>query len=122
MLSFDHADAADLRAMHAQVLSDVRLALSILISEDGRGAQELLDAKRRLGEQERAAVREHLGRLAVAGGGVREESALHLALLRDLKRINSYVASIGYAVLEQRPAEPEPEPEPDAVPAEPALP
>jgi phosphate:Na+ symporter len=116
MLVLDAADAADLREFHAHVLSDIRLALSTFISQDARGAQELLDAKRRLSEQERVATREHLARSAPGRAGAHEESALHLALLRDLKRINSHVASVGYSVLEQRPAEAEPEPAEVALP------
>lgn len=97
---FTPEDRADLADFHARVLADLRLALSTLMAEDPRGARELLDAKRRLSELERSATREHLDRLAPDRPDALESSALHLALLRDLKRINSHVSTIGYTVLE----------------------
>ena len=113
-LSFAAADQADLLAFHGHVIDDLRLAVSTFMEEDPRGARELVNAKRRLSELERSATRDHLARLAPAqSAGARtdalETSSLHLATLRDLKRINSHLAAIGYTVLEQVPAEPEAE-------------
>ncbi len=112
-LSFPPADQKDLAAFHGQVLADLRLAVSTFMAEDPRGARELVEAKRRLSELERAATRDHLARLAPAKPDALETSALHLAALRDLKRINSHLSAIGYTVLEQVPAELEPEPAAD---------
>ncbi len=106
-LQFGPADAADLAAFHARVLADLRLALSTFMAEDARGARELVDAKRRLSELERAATRDHLARLAPDRPDALETSSLHLGVLRDLKRINSHLSAIGYLVLEQSPAEPD---------------
>ena len=106
-LSFGREDLADLTSFHAQVRDDLRLALSTLMAEDPRGARLLVDAKRRLGELERASTRDHLARLVSSRPDALETSSLHLAVLRDLKRINSHLATIGYAVLEQAPAEPD---------------
>jgi phosphate:Na+ symporter len=100
-LSYMPQDQADLVAFHALVLNDLRLALSTFMAEDPRGARQLLDAKRRLSELERSATREHLARLAPSRPDALETSSLHLAGLRDLKRINSHLSAIGYAVLEQ---------------------
>ena len=59
-----------------------------------------IDAKRQVNEAERTASRDHLARL---GGG--NQTALgagspHLSMVRDLKMVNSHLASIGYAVIE----------------------
>ena len=104
-LSLAAADRDDLAAFHARVLADLRLALSTFMAEDARGARELVDAKRRLSELERAATRDHLARLAPERPDALETSSLHLAVLRDLKRINSHLSAIGYTVLEQAPGE-----------------
>jgi phosphate:Na+ symporter len=108
-LSLAPADREDLAAFHARVLSDLRLALSTFMAEDARGARELIEAKRRLSEHERAATRDHLARLAPDRPDALEASSLHLGVLRDLKRINSHLAAIGYTVLEQQPGEAETE-------------
>lgn len=105
-LSFDSADRADLLGFHQAVLEDLRLALSTFLAEDARGAQLLVEAKRRMSERERAAAQAHLGRLAPDRADALECSALHLGALRDLRRINSCLASVGYAVLDR----PDPEP------------
>ncbi len=108
-LSFTAADRADLAAFHARVIDDLRLSLSTFMAEDPRGARQLLDAKRRLSELERSLTREHLARLSPANPGALESSTLHLAALRDLKRVNSHLSAIGYAVLEQgQTVDPEP--------------
>lgn len=104
-LTFVAADQADLAGFHARVLDDLRLALSTFMAEDPRGARELVDAKRRLSELERAATRDHLARLDPARPDALETSSIHLAALRDLKRINSHLSAIGYTVLEQVPNE-----------------
>ena len=104
-LSLGAADLADLVAFHAEVLEDLVLALSTLMAEDTRGAQQLIDAKRRLSERERAAAAEHLARLSPDRPDALECSTLHLGVLRDLKRINSLLSSVGYTVLDR--ADPE---------------
>jgi phosphate:Na+ symporter len=100
-LSFSAADQTDLLIFHGLVVDDLRLSLSTLMAEDLRGARQLLDAKRRLAELERSLTRQHLTRLVPGDLGALEASTLHLAALRDLKRVNSHLSAIGYAVLEQ---------------------
>ncbi|MGV1756808.1 Na/Pi cotransporter family protein [Rhizobium sp. A22-96] len=97
--SINAADHAALQTIQAEVASDLRLALSTLTTEDPRSAQELVDAKRHLNEAERTAARDHLVRLGGANPAVLGSSSLFLATLRDLKLVNSHLASIGYAVL-----------------------
>jgi phosphate:Na+ symporter len=92
-------DAADLRAFHAHVLDDLRLAAATFMSGDNRSAQTLLDAKRQLNAIERATGRRHLNRLEPSSPSGLEASTLHLAMLRDLRRVNSHVSAVAYDVL-----------------------
>jgi phosphate:Na+ symporter len=92
-------DEADLRAFQGRVLEDLRLATSTFMTEDPRSAQTLLDAKRQLNAIERATGRRHLNRLEARSPGGLEASTLHLAILRDLRRVNSHVSTIAYDVL-----------------------
>lgn len=92
-------DDADLRTFHGRVLEDLRLAASTFMTGDIRSAQSLLDAKRRLNALERATGRRRLGRLQASTPGGLEGSTLHLAILRDLRRVNSHVSAIAYDVL-----------------------
>jgi phosphate:Na+ symporter len=69
------------------------------MTEDPRSAKTLLDAKRQLNAIERATGRRHLGRLEAGSPAGLEGSTLHLAILRDLRRVNSHVSAIAYDVL-----------------------
>jgi phosphate:Na+ symporter len=92
-------DEADLNAFHNRVLEDLKLAASTFMTEDARSAQHLLDAKRQLNAMERAAGRRHLARLEARQPGGLEASTLHLAVLRDLRRVNSHLSAVAYDVL-----------------------
>jgi phosphate:Na+ symporter len=86
--------------LHAQVSGDLKLALSTMMTEDQRSARELVDAKRSVNEAERAASRDHLARLGGGNQAALEASSPFLLALRDLKQVNSHLASIGYAIME----------------------
>lgn len=92
-------DERDIEAMHGRVAQALRLAVSTFLSGDPRLARELLDAKRRINEAERAATRAHLGRLDPSRPDMLQASSVYLAVLRDLRRVNSHLAAIGYDVL-----------------------
>jgi phosphate:Na+ symporter len=92
-------DEADLRAFHGRVLEDLKLAASTFMTEDSRSAQSLLDAKRQLNAMQRATGRRHLNRLEGRPPGGLGASTLHLAILRDLRRVNSHVSAIAYDAL-----------------------
>jgi phosphate:Na+ symporter len=92
-------DEADFRDFHGRVLDDLRLAAAAFMTEDPRLAQSLLDAKRQLNAIERATGRRHLSRLEAHSPAGLEASTLHLALLRDLRRVNSHVSAMAYDVL-----------------------
>ncbi len=88
--------------IHSRVTANLRLALSTLMTEDTRSARELVDAKRALNDAERAASRDHLARLGGGNNDALGKSSAVLVMLRDLKLVNSHLASIGYALLEPR--------------------
>ena len=92
-------DERDIVAMHERVVAGLRLAVLTFLSGDARSARELLEAKRRLNETERAATRAHLGRLDPSRPDMLQASAIYLAMLRDLRRVNSHLAAVAYDVL-----------------------
>jgi phosphate:Na+ symporter len=103
-LTLDKEDEADLITFQARVLDDLKLAAATLMTSDLRSAQQLLEAKRQLNAMERAAGREHLARLETNQPGGLEASTLYLAILRDLRRLNSHISAIAYDVLGVRDA------------------
>jgi phosphate:Na+ symporter len=97
---FSPQGAEELQAMHKRVLDDMRLAFGIFISGDVKVARQLLDEKTRFREAELAASESHLTRLREGRPESIETSALHIDILRDLKRIHSHICAAAYPVLE----------------------
>ncbi|WP_189049237.1 Na/Pi cotransporter family protein [Aliidongia dinghuensis] len=94
-------EAEAVTSLFGLLLDNLRLALSTLISGDERGARALLDAKRRFNEREHALATQHLASLRNSNpaSGL-DASALYLAVLRDLKQIDSHLAAVAYPLPE----------------------
>lgn len=100
-LRFSPAGFEEIRSLHAMVLGTLRLALNAFITGDLELARQLLAQKVSLRSVEQAAAEQHLARLTSGRPDTVESSSLHLDIVRDLKRINSHLTSIAYAILEQ---------------------
>jgi phosphate:Na+ symporter len=98
--SFSEAGMSEICELHARLLSNLRLGMSVFLNGSVRDAQKLLEEKARFRDLERVCATSHLARLA--GNTVRsiETSSLHIDLISDLKRINSHICSIAYPILE----------------------
>ncbi len=91
----------ELTSLHAAVLANARLAFNVLVSRDAATARQLVQEKDRLRDVERDTSRRHFERLREGAAQSLETSTLHLDTIRDLKQINSLLASIAYPVLEE---------------------
>jgi phosphate:Na+ symporter len=99
-LQFSTEGAEELISFHKRVLESLRLALGVFMSCDVNDARKLLSEKAAMRSAELAAADNHLARLREGRSESIETSTLHLALLRDLKRIHSHICSVAYPVLE----------------------
>jgi phosphate:Na+ symporter len=91
---------SEIKDFHGQVLDNMKLAQTIFLSEDPMLAQKLVDNKKVIREAEQETSALHFDRLR---GGLPETiatSSLHLDIIRDYRRINSYITSVAYAILE----------------------
>ncbi len=98
--SFSDAGMAEICELHARLLDNLRLGMSVFLNGSVRDAQKLLEEKARFRDLERAYSSTHLTRLS--GNSVQsiETSSLHIDLISDLKRINSHICSIAYPILD----------------------
>ena len=97
--TFSHQGWAEIRDLHAKVTENLELALSALATHDASIAEKVIRHKSRINVLERQLRQTHIQRLHE---GLRESidtSSIHLDLLANLKRANSLVAGIAYAVL-----------------------
>jgi phosphate:Na+ symporter len=92
----------DLRAYHARVLDQLRLALTVFVARDADLARELVAEKDRLRGLEAEATERHLERLREGTPASIETSGLHLDILRDLKRIAAHLTAVAHPLLEEQ--------------------
>ena len=90
----------DITSMHDQLVRNFVLAKTVFMSRDLDMARRLHSGKTEFGALERQCAERHLGRLR--GGKLEsiESSAIHLDILRDLKRLNSHITTVVYPILE----------------------
>jgi len=98
--AFSAEGMAELRAFHAQVLENLRLALNVFMTRDITLARRLVAEKASLREAEARTADSHFARLREGRTESIETSSIHMDVIRDLKRINGHLASVAYPILE----------------------
>jgi phosphate:Na+ symporter len=98
--SFSDAGMAEICELHARLIDNLRLGMSVFLNGSVRDAQKLLQEKARFRDLERAYATTHLDRLSGNTMQSIETSSLHIDLISDLKRINSHICSIAYPILD----------------------
>jgi len=91
---------AEICELHARLIDNLRLGMSVFLDGHARDAKKLLEEKARFRDLERAYATTHLDRLTGNTMQSIETSSLHIDLISELKRINSHICSIAYPILE----------------------
>ena len=97
---FSEAGLREICDLHARLVDNLRLGMSVFLNGNVRDARRLLEEKTRFRDLEREYAATHLDRLADKTLPSIETSSLHLDLISDLKRINSHICSIAYPILD----------------------
>jgi phosphate:Na+ symporter len=100
-LKFSEAGVGEINELHAKLVVNLRLGLSVFLNGDVKSAQDLLVEKERFRDLERKYHDSHLDRLAGQTLQSIETSSLHLDIISDMRRINSFFCSTAYPILEQ---------------------
>jgi len=100
-LSFSEAGMKEIEELHAKLIVNLRLGLSVFLNGDVKSAQDLLVEKERFRDLERRFHDSHLDRLAGQTVQSIETSSLHLDIISDMRRINSFFCSTAYPILEK---------------------
>lgn len=101
-LEFTPEGWRELTAFHHLVLTNARMAFNVLVSRDPTSARQLVREKDRLRGLEKASNLSHFDRLRDGSAKSVDTSSIHLDTIRDLKQINSLLASMAYPVLEEQ--------------------
>jgi len=100
-LSFSEAGNREIAELHERLVANLRLGMSVFLNGDLKSAQQLLVEKERFRDLERQFHDTHLDRLAGQSVQSIETSSLHLDIISDMRRINSFFCSTAYPVLEK---------------------
>lgn len=100
-LSFSEAGMKEINELHERLVANLRLGLSVFLNGDIPSAQRLLAEKEQFRDLERAFHDTHLNRLSGQSVQAIETSSLHLDIISDMRRINSFFCSTAYPILEQ---------------------
>jgi phosphate:Na+ symporter len=90
----------EIRHFHGRVMDNMRLAFNVFATRDVAMARRLLAEKAMMRTAEIAAADSHFARLREGRPESIETSAIHLDVIRDLKRINGHLTSAAYPILE----------------------
>lgn len=89
----------ELTGMHEQLLSNLNLAMNLLVSGDMESARLLLEEKAEMVRQERSSRKKHLKRLSNGSAVSFDSSNIHLETLRSLNQFNGRVTTLAYPIL-----------------------
>jgi phosphate:Na+ symporter len=100
-LAFSVEGQAEIRAMLERLDGNLRTAAAVFMTEDARAARLLLAEEVVFRDLETSATEAHFARIRAGRVESRETSALHLDVLRDLKRINAHLTAAADPVLDR---------------------
>ena len=100
-LMFSDEGMQEIEDLHAKLIANLRLGLSVFLSGDLQSAQMLLAEKEAFRDLERTYAQTHLDRLSGQSVLSIETSSLHLDIISDMRRINSFFCSTAYPILEK---------------------
>jgi phosphate:Na+ symporter len=98
--TFSKEGLDDIRKFHALVMENLRLAFNVFTTRDLALARRLFSDKTTMRTAESAAAEAHYERLRDGRAESIETSAIHLDVIRDLKRISGHLVSVAYPILE----------------------
>ncbi len=99
--AFSPEGLTELDSLHEKLVDNLRLSLSVFLSNDMTSARRLRRSKHRFRLLDRRYAHAHVDRLHQHNVQSIETSSLHLGLLGDMKRLNSLFCAVAYNVLDK---------------------
>jgi phosphate:Na+ symporter len=102
-LQLSPSGRSEIASMLERLVQNVRTAATVFMASDGRAARRLVEEKAAFRDIENHATEAHFLRLRSGRLDTAQTSAVHLDLVRDLKRINGHlVEGAAYPLLRER--------------------
>lgn len=99
---FSEEGYEEIASLHKAIANNFQLAFNVFMSSDSNMAAQLVEEKKEVRDAELRASTNHIKRLRQGNPETLATSSLHMDIIRDLKRINSHVASVAYPILESK--------------------
>lgn len=99
--NFSPEGAQEIQDFHKIVLDNMKLAQNIFLLQDAALASQLVDGKKSVRKAVRKSSEKHFERLTEGRASSLATSSLHLDIIRDYRRINTYMTAIAYNIIEQ---------------------
>ncbi|HEY8191797.1 MAG TPA: Na/Pi cotransporter family protein [Alphaproteobacteria bacterium] len=100
--SFSTEGFREIEAIHNQVLGSIRLAQDVFVTGNIDLARRMLQEKEDIRKKEIETSISHIDRLREGVPETIATTSLHLDIIRDLRRINSYMCTVAYSLLEEK--------------------
>ncbi|MFO1072747.1 MAG: Na/Pi cotransporter family protein [Geminicoccaceae bacterium] len=100
-LRFAREELDESDSMHEHLLDQLRLAVTVLIEGDLAAAVRMVEEKDRFRDLEQSATANHFERLRARGAAAMATGALHLDVIRDLRRVEAHLAAIAHPLLQR---------------------
>lgn len=97
---FSKAGFKEIQDFHQTILTNMKIAQAIFMSEDPILARQLVEGKKSVRKAAQQSSDKHFQRLREGVPETLSTSALHTDIIRDYRRINSYITTVAYAILE----------------------
>ena len=100
---FSEEGLSEIKKFHGLVLDSLIQAQQVFMSSDNGLAQRMLDQKRNeIREAEELATEQHIKRLRDGVPATMATTSIHLDIIRDFRRINTYASSVAYDILKDK--------------------
>lgn len=100
--NFSQEGFREIENIHNWVLDSVRLAQTIFVSGNVDLARRMIEEKEKIRKEEVRASVSHIDRLRDGVPETIATTSLHLDIIRDYRRINSYMCAVAYTILEEK--------------------
>ncbi len=100
-LKFSEDGFQELKTLFQLTLDNLRIAQTIFVTRDFALARQMMDVKVAVRRMEKRSSMRHLERLRDGRVDSLQTSALHLDMLRDLKRINAHIVSVAHPIMQE---------------------
>jgi len=98
---FNEFELNNIRLLHWEILTSLRLAVTAFMGEDLSAAHQLVVRKEAIRQLEAAASREHFRKLREDKNAWAESGDIFQRVLRDYRRVHHHIAAIAYPVIER---------------------